>query len=64
LYIIKSKLITFDFDKFTIKASKEFLEFLISTVSGIMNFGQYFPTVSRECDSLIIRQDNVYFSKT
>lgn len=53
-HIICSDLIAFDFTKFTIQDSVDFLRYLNSTIADMMHFGQYLPTVSRECNILII----------
>lgn len=53
-HLINSDLIAFDYSKFTMQDSVDFLRFLNETVSGLMYFGQILPTVSKECDILAI----------
>ncbi len=52
--IININKISYEFPKFTIQDSIDFLYFLNRTVAGMMYFGQYLPTVSKECDILTI----------
>lgn len=53
-HIVNFKLAPYEFSKFTMKDSVNFLKFLNRTVSDIMYFGQYAQSVSRECDILAI----------
>ena len=52
--IININKIQYEFPKFTIQDSIDFLYFLNRTVAGMMYFGQYLPTVIKECDILTI----------
>lgn len=53
-HIVNFKLAPFEFSKFTMQDSVNFLRFLNRTVSDMMYFGQYAQSVSRECDILAI----------
>lgn len=60
-YLINSKLIAFDYSKFTMQDSINFLRFLNNTVSGLMYFGQILPTVSNDCDILAIYPNETHW---
>ena len=53
-HLVNSDLAAFDYAKFTMQDSIDFLRFLIKTVSGLMHFGQMIPTVSYDCDVLAL----------
>lgn len=54
-HLINSDIIAFEYSKFTLQDGADFLRFLNKTVSGLMHYGQYLPTVSDTCDLLAIR---------
>lgn len=60
-HLICSKLIAFDYEKFTMQDSINFLRFLNNTVAGLMYFGQVLPTVSKDCDILAIYPNETYW---
>lgn len=60
-HLINYELVVFDYGKFTMQDSVDFLRFLVKTVSGLMQFGQCLPTVSEECDILAIYSNNAYW---
>lgn len=53
-HLINSKIIAFEYSKFTLQDAADFLRFLNKTISGLMYYGQYLPTVSSTCDVLAI----------
>jgi len=57
--LVGSDLIAFDFKKFTLYDFSDFARFIVKTVSGMMQFGQYMPTVSPHCDILIIKPNAI-----
>lgn len=59
--LINSKEIAYDYNCFTMQDSVDFLYFLNRTVADMMYFGQYLPTVSKECDILAIYPTNSYW---
>lgn len=61
--IVDTKNVAFDFEKFTIQDAIGFIKFVIKTVAKLMYFGQYFPTVSKKCDILVIRPNKAYWEK-
>lgn len=61
--IVDTKNIAFEFEKFTIRDSIDFIKFVIKTVAKMMYYGQYFPTVSKKCDILVICPNKVYWEK-
>lgn len=60
-HLISADIIKFDFAKFTLQDSINFLRFLNKTISGLMHFGQYLPTVSETCDVLAILPNKTYW---
>lgn len=62
-YITNNKLAPLDFSKFTMQDSIDFLVFANETIANLMNFGQFHPTVSKECDILVIDSDNARWIK-
>lgn len=52
--IVNSKIIAFDFIKFSIQDFCDFSRFLNITISKMMQFGQYVPTVGEDSDILAI----------
>lgn len=59
--IINSSIIEFEYGIFTLQDAADFLRFLNKTVSGLMHFGQYLPTVSENCDLLAILPNEAYW---
>lgn len=59
--LINSPIIPFEYSKFTMQDSVDFLCFLNETVANLMHFGQYSPTVSKECDILAIYPNKSYW---
>ncbi len=60
-HLISSDLVHFDYTKFTMQDSIDFLRFVVSTVSGLMRFGQCLQTVSDECNILAIHPNEAYW---
>lgn len=60
-HITDSPLISFDYEKFTIQDAIYFTKFLNETVATMMNYGIYFPTVSKECDILVIQPNDIHW---
>lgn len=52
--IINNKAVSFEYAKFTMQDSVNLLYFINNTVANMMYWGQYLPTVSKECDVLAI----------
>lgn len=52
--LINSKIINYEYQKFTMQDSVDFLCFINRTIAGMMYWGQYLPTVSYDCDILAI----------
>lgn len=59
--LVNAEHIAFDYSKFTMQDSIDFLRFLVKTVSGLMHFGQCLPTVSEDCDILAIYPNKAYW---
>lgn len=60
-HLINSDIIAFDYSKFTLQDGADFLRFLNKTVSGLMRYGQYLPTVSDTCDVLAILPNETHW---
>lgn len=60
-HLINSDIIAFEYSKFTLQDGADFLRFLNKTVSGLMRYGQYLPTVSDTCDILALLPNESYW---
>lgn len=60
-HLINSNIIAFEYSKFTLQDAADFLRFLNKTISGLMRYGQYLPTVSSTCDTLAILPNESYW---
>ena len=58
--IIETDAIAFDYIKLTIQDAINFLRFLNETVANMMYYGQYLQTVSKECDILVIKSNDIH----